>query len=146
MFDLGGTKLVVIILAALVILGPEELPGMLRRVGRLYGELKRLTDAVQSEVRGVLDEPTREFRETADQARHSLSDLTGSVRSALSPEPPDAGREDSEPAPPARVPDPSFPWDPPVAVAAAAPDPDRAAGAWAPPATALRSLPPPPST
>ena len=87
MFDLSGTKLVVIILAALIVLGPEELPGMLRRVGRLYGELKRLTDSVQHDLRGVLDDPMRELSETADLARTSLAELSGSVRATLTAAP-----------------------------------------------------------
>ena len=76
-----------IVLAALIILGPEELPGMLRRIGRLYGELKRLTDSVQHEVRGVLEDPTRDLSETAELARNSLAELSGSVRATLTDAP-----------------------------------------------------------
>ena len=85
MFDLTGTKLVVIIVAALVVLGPEELPAILGRVGRLYGELKRLSDSVQSELRGVVDEPTRELRDTMNLARSSLADVVTSVRTLVTP-------------------------------------------------------------
>ena len=85
MFDLTGTKLVVIIVAALVVLGPEELPAILGRIGRLYGELKRLSDTVQSELRGVVDEPTRELRDTMELARSSLADVVTSVRTLATP-------------------------------------------------------------
>ena len=85
MFDLTGTKLVVIIVAALVVLGPEELPAILGRIGRLYGELKRLSDSVQSELRGVVDEPTRELRDTMNLARSSLADVVTSVRTLVTP-------------------------------------------------------------
>ena len=56
-FNVDGGKLIVIILAALVVLGPEELPGMLRRVGRLYGELRRLSDGVQHDLRSTFADP-----------------------------------------------------------------------------------------
>lgn len=49
----------------LVILGPEKLPGVLRKAGRLYGEFKRVTSDAQSELRQALDQPIREIQSTA---------------------------------------------------------------------------------
>ena len=42
MFNLSGTEIVVILLLALVVLGPEKLPDALRRAGRTYAELKKM--------------------------------------------------------------------------------------------------------
>ncbi|MBV8386513.1 MAG: twin-arginine translocase TatA/TatE family subunit [Acidimicrobiia bacterium] len=44
----------VIIVVALVVLGPERLPHALRQVGRTMGELRRWSDTISSEMRGVL--------------------------------------------------------------------------------------------
>ena len=71
MFNLSGSEIVIILLLALVILGPEKLPDFLRRAGRTYAELKKLGNNFQSEMRSVLDEPMKEMRETADLLQKS---------------------------------------------------------------------------
>jgi len=71
MFNLSGSEVVIILLLALVILGPEKLPDFLRRAGRTYAELKKLGNNFQSEMRSVLDEPMKEMRETADLLQKS---------------------------------------------------------------------------
>jgi sec-independent protein translocase protein TatB len=71
-FNLSGTEIVVILLLALVVLGPEKLPEALRRAGRTYAELKKMGNSFQSEMRSVLDEPMKEMRETADMLRKAV--------------------------------------------------------------------------
>lgn len=68
-FNLSGSEIVVILLLALVVLGPEKLPDAIRRFGRTYGELKRMSTSFQDEMRSTLEEPMREMRETADLLR-----------------------------------------------------------------------------
>ena len=69
MFNLSGSEIVVILLLALVVLGPEKLPDALRRAGRAYAELKKMGNSFQAEVRSALDEPMKEMQETADLMR-----------------------------------------------------------------------------
>ena len=71
MFNLSGSEIVIILLLALVVLGPEKLPDFLRRAGRTYAELKKLGNNFQDEMRSVLDEPMKEMRETADLLQKS---------------------------------------------------------------------------
>ncbi len=66
MFNLQGSEIIFILLIALVVLGPEKLPGAIRRVMNLYGELRRMSSGFQAEFRSVIDEPLREFKSTAD--------------------------------------------------------------------------------
>ena len=47
MFGIGPGELIVIILVALVALGPEKLPAAARVLGRLSGELRRLSTEFQ---------------------------------------------------------------------------------------------------
>ena len=54
MFNLSGSEIIVILLLALVVLGPEKLPDAIRRAGRTYAELKRMGNSFQDEVRSVL--------------------------------------------------------------------------------------------
>lgn len=49
----------------LVVLGPEKLPGVLRKAGRLYGEFKRVTSDAQSELRKSFDQPLKDLQSTA---------------------------------------------------------------------------------
>jgi sec-independent protein translocase protein TatB len=71
-FNLSGSEIIVILLLALVVLGPEKLPEALRRAGRTYSELKKMGNSFQSEMRSVLDEPMKEMRDTADLLRQAV--------------------------------------------------------------------------
>jgi sec-independent protein translocase protein TatB len=70
-FNISGTELVVILVIALVVLGPDKLPDAMRRAGKAYAELRKMTNTFQTEMRSALDEPVREMRETADLLRQS---------------------------------------------------------------------------
>jgi sec-independent protein translocase protein TatB len=63
-FNVTGGELVIILLVALIVLGPDKLPDAIRKVGRVYGELRRMSTGFQSEIRDALDEPMREVRDT----------------------------------------------------------------------------------
>jgi sec-independent protein translocase protein TatB len=65
-FNLQGSEIIVILLLALVVLGPEKLPDAIRKFSQTYGELKKMGNGFQSELKSALDEPMREMRETAD--------------------------------------------------------------------------------
>jgi sec-independent protein translocase protein TatB len=65
-FNLTGSEIIFILLIALVVLGPEKLPGAVRRATKTYAELRKMGDSFQSEFKSVLDEPLREMRETAN--------------------------------------------------------------------------------
>lgn len=71
MFNISGTELVVILVIALVVLGPDKLPDAMRRAGKAYADIRRMTSTFQTEMRNALDEPVREMRETADLLRQS---------------------------------------------------------------------------
>ncbi len=76
MFNLSGSEIIVILLLALVILGPEKLPEAMRKAGRAYSELRKMANSFQSEVRSVIDEPMEELRGTADMLRDA-TDFSG---------------------------------------------------------------------
>lgn len=69
MFNLQGSEIIVILLLALVVLGPEKLPDAVRRFTQTYAELKKMGTGFQSELKSALDEPMREMRETANVVR-----------------------------------------------------------------------------
>ncbi|MHB8329773.1 MAG: twin-arginine translocase TatA/TatE family subunit, partial [Acidimicrobiales bacterium] len=53
MLSLSPAKLLVVLVIALIVLGPEKLPGMARQVGAAWGDLRRFRSRLESEVRGV---------------------------------------------------------------------------------------------
>jgi Tat protein translocase TatB subunit len=73
MFNVTGGEVIIVLVLALVVLGPEKLPDMLRKVGKVYGELRRMTNGFQAEFEETFAEPLREFRETATQARDMVA-------------------------------------------------------------------------
>ena len=65
MFDMGITELMLISVVALVVIGPERLPGVARTAGKYVGRLKRFMTSVKADVE-------QELR--ADELRQILSD------------------------------------------------------------------------
>jgi sec-independent protein translocase protein TatB len=50
MFEVGFTELLLVALVALVVLGPERLPGAVRTAGLWIGRLKRSFSSIKAEV------------------------------------------------------------------------------------------------
>lgn len=62
MFNVGGGEILVIALIALIVLGPQRLPDAARQVGKAMGDLRRLSNGFQNELKGALDEADRTER------------------------------------------------------------------------------------
>lgn len=55
MFNVGGGELLVIMLLALIVLGPQKLPGAVRQAGRVMGEVRRISSGFQQELKQAID-------------------------------------------------------------------------------------------
>ncbi|HZT25081.1 MAG TPA: Sec-independent protein translocase protein TatB [Pseudolabrys sp.] len=73
MFELDWGKLVIIGIVALIVIGPKELPTVLRTLGQWMGKVKRMA----SEFQGQFQEALREA-EMADLKKHA-DDLRSTV-------------------------------------------------------------------
>lgn len=73
MFNLQGSEIIFILLIALVVLGPEKLPGAIRKVTSMYAELRKLSTGFQDEFKSALEEPMREMKSTADLMKNAAS-------------------------------------------------------------------------
>jgi sec-independent protein translocase protein TatB len=61
-FNVGGGELIVIALIALIVLGPQRLPEAARQVGKVMGDLRKLSTGFQNEMKTAFteaDDPTR---------------------------------------------------------------------------------------
>jgi len=75
-FNLTGSELVVILLLALVVLGPEKLPGAIRQAGKIYSELRKISNGFQKEFASAIQEPAKEMRNLTDMLGSSLTEIT----------------------------------------------------------------------
>ena len=57
MFNIGPAEVLVVLVIALLVLGPNKLPDAARQVGKAIGELRRLSSGFQAEMRDALKEP-----------------------------------------------------------------------------------------
>jgi sec-independent protein translocase protein TatB len=55
MFNVGGGELLVILLIALIVLGPQRLPEAARQVGRVVSEVRRVSSGFQNELKDAFD-------------------------------------------------------------------------------------------
>ncbi|MFZ9731286.1 MAG: Sec-independent protein translocase subunit TatA/TatB [Ilumatobacteraceae bacterium] len=72
MFNLSGTELVFIAVLGLIVLGPEKLPGAMRRAGKIYREIRNISSTVQREVNKVMEEPMRQVKSLVDEPASQL--------------------------------------------------------------------------
>src|SRR6478672_838623 len=55
MFNVGGGEIIVVLLIALMVLGPDKLPGAARQVGKYLNEFRRISSGFQDEIRSAMD-------------------------------------------------------------------------------------------
>ncbi|WP_084032077.1 Sec-independent protein translocase protein TatB [Desulfonatronum lacustre] len=68
MFGIGTTELLIIMLVALIVLGPKQLPGIARSLGKALGEFRRVTTDVQRTLNleaAKIEEDEREQKKAA---------------------------------------------------------------------------------
>ena len=82
MFDIGWSELLVIGIVALVVIGPKELPGVVRTVAQNIGKLRRLASDFQNQFNDALRE--MELADLKKDAEKLISDAT-SAASLLNP-------------------------------------------------------------
>lgn len=60
MFDIAWTELLVVAVIAILVVGPKELPGMLRAFGKTFGQVRRTAREFQSTFNDALREAERQ--------------------------------------------------------------------------------------
>lgn len=82
MFDLGISKMVMIGVVALIVIGPERLPRVARTVGALLGKAQRYVNEVKREVNQAME--LDELRKVKTSVEEAARDLEHSVRTHAS--------------------------------------------------------------
>lgn len=94
MFDIGFTELLVCLVVALVVIGPEQLPGTVRTVGLWIGRLKRSLRETRSEIERQIgaddirrqlhnEEILQNIEATRRQFQQSIDESANAIHSSL---------------------------------------------------------------
>jgi len=121
MFDIGGVELLVIAAVAILVVGPRELPAMLRGIGKVVRQAREMTSSVQRQFNDALKEaelddvkktiddvrslnPATKIRQTIAKEMKPLTDVgdslktSGQANSIGKPEPKPSAAAPDEPA------------------------------------------------
>jgi sec-independent protein translocase protein TatB len=82
MIDLGLSKMMLVGVVALIVIGPEKLPRVARTVGTLIGKAQRYVNDVKAEVNRSMD--LEELRKMKDTVESAARDVEQQVNSATS--------------------------------------------------------------
>jgi sec-independent protein translocase protein TatB len=101
MFGIGTTELLIIILVALIVLGPSKLPEIMKAMGKGFAEFKRLSTDVKSTLDAEVSRAEREDRrkekelsEKKAKAREESAQKAATDEAALVAERTEAGQPD----------------------------------------------------
>lgn len=87
MFDIGFSEILVVLMVALIVIGPEKLPKVARTLGLLTGRLQRYVSNIKADVeREIRNEEVlrleREAKKTVAQIEGSVSEEINSIHGA----------------------------------------------------------------
>ena len=82
MLDIGVTKLAIIGGIALVVIGPEKLPGLAKTIGTLLGRARRYVADVKDEVNRSMD--LDELRKMKDTVESAARDVENTIQTSAS--------------------------------------------------------------
>jgi len=118
MFEIGWTEMLVIAVVMIVVVGPKDLPGMLRSFGRTSAKLRSMAGDFQKQFNEALKEaeledvkksvdalrslnPTAEIKKQLNPFEKAAADVRAGLHAAMKPskaaEPPNAATHAAEP-------------------------------------------------
>ncbi len=115
---LSPAKVLVILVVALVVLGPDKLPKMAKQIGGLWGDFRKFRERLESDVRGSFpDLPSTEKISQAVRSPLSFLDTLADSHSGEQPAPSGSANGSEQPGvhgdPPGAPTDPTRPADAP---------------------------------
>ncbi len=97
MFDLGWTELLLIGIVALIVVGPKDLPGMFRAVGKFIGKAKgmarefshAMNDAAEGsgvdDIKETLRKAANPMKSAMDEVKKSTDSMTRDLKESVTP-------------------------------------------------------------
>lgn len=119
MFDFSFSELMVIMVVALIVIGPERLPKVARTMGHLWGRAQRYVNGVKADIErdmaveeyrqlqqkiqaeaGALEQSVKQVRQTADQQVQQINEAVAKLSSPENSLPEQASQLPPQPAVP----------------------------------------------
>jgi len=94
MFDFNSWEFLALGIGAILIFGPERLPGMMRKAGKYYGQLQAMANGFRSELEAEVSVITDPLKEAAAAAAEATK---------IEPDEPEASADPSPETPAAPV-------------------------------------------
>jgi sec-independent protein translocase protein TatB len=108
MFDIGFSEIMVIGVVALIVIGPERLPGVARTLGHLFGRMQRYVNDVKADIQREVElDELKKLRESVEDSARSIEQSVNQEFSAAEQElrgVQSLGSASTEPAAPTSVP------------------------------------------
>jgi len=102
MFGIGSTELIVILVVALIVIGPAKLPEMAKSLGKALGEFRRVSTDVKRTIEMEAEQADQKSR--TDQAKKELFPEQKASQAPQASQTPQASQEAPKPpAAPAEV-------------------------------------------
>lgn len=100
MGNLGGGEILIILLAALLFLGPQKLPEAARQIGKAMAEFRKMTTGFQREIRDAIsDDSTVEAQARARGDALVAQEATAAAEREVNQPNPDSTTPVETPAP-----------------------------------------------
>ena len=119
MFDFSFSELMLIMVVALIVIGPERLPKVARTMGHLWGRAQRYVNGVKADIErdmaveeyrqlqqkiqaeaGALEQSVRQVKQTADQQVQQINEAVAKLSSPENSLPEQANQPPPQPAVP----------------------------------------------
>ena len=81
-FDIGIQEIIIVLVVALLVLGPKRLPEVARKMGEIYRNLRKITGDFTKEFTKAIDIEDKELKDIAK----SVKDDTGKLGKAIDTE------------------------------------------------------------
>lgn len=117
MFDFSFAELVLIMVVALIVIGPERLPKVARTMGHLWGRAQRYVNGVKADIErdmaveeyrklqqqiqaeaGALEQSVKQVKQTADQQVQQINEAVAKLSSPENPRPDQSIQSSPQPA------------------------------------------------
>lgn len=85
MFNVGGQEFALIIVLALVVVGPDQLPGLIRKLGEYAAQARQMSSSLRAEFMSAtepMQDTFKEFQDGMNEFQTGMTDLSKTVTDA----------------------------------------------------------------
>lgn len=99
MFNIGFTELIILAVIGLLVVGPEQLPDLARKIAKILNELRRAKDEIMApldEMKTEAQLALQKFRQDVEDQNSKIDDKLQNLTTAQNPTAPQSDKESLE--------------------------------------------------